>query len=227
MDKPLQRFSFEDMQKELRKAEREKRAADFTYKLMPEFSFSDKQINVGLNFQGSTIQGAIYVDKCVFEKQINLENVLVYTTLYISNSEFKEDFVAKKIRIREVANLVASKFYKNVIFDEASVKGFLGLNKAVIEEDLSIKNVSIIDINTKTGTITGDLFLKEAHIKGSVFLEELIVEGLVSLENSFIEGDLSFKDSRVKENVLLSGTIVEGDVITEELKSKNLIAHMA
>lgn len=226
MEQPLKRIGSEDIQKELRKAEFEGRTADFTYKLLPEFSFSNQEIGVSINFKGSTIQGAAYFDKCLFKGDVNLEDVLIYTSLYISNSEFKENFTARKIRVREVVNLVASDFKKNVIFDGASIKGYLGLNKTKVEENLSIKKVSIIDIKTKTGTIRGDFFLKEAHIKGSVFLEEITAEGLANLENSFIEGNLSFTNSQIKDNVLLTGTIVEGDVITQGLQSKNLIAHM-
>jgi len=226
MEEPLQRISVEDLLSELAKAEREKRPADFSYKLLPEFSFSDKNIGVELNFTGSTIQGAAYFDKCIFHDNLRLENVLIYTTLYIANSTIHGDFLASRIRVREVVNLVASDFKKNIIFDHAMVKGFLGLNKVKVEGNLSVRNVSLLDISTKTGMIRGDIFLKNAHISGSVFLENITAEGLGNLEDSFVEEDLSFQNSKIRENVLLTGTIVEGDVNSTGLECKNLIAHM-
>ncbi len=214
------------MLKELRSAEQEKRPADFSYKLLPEFSFSDKEINTNLNFSNSTVQGAAYFDNCKIGGDLILENALIYTTLYIANSQIKGNFLAKRLKVREVINLVATNFGKNVIFDEASIKGFLGLNKIKIEQNLKANNISVINIATKTGTISGDIFLKQAHIKGSVNLKEISAEGLANLEDSFIGEDLNLENSRVKENVLLSGTIIEGDVLSNGLECKNLIAHM-
>ncbi|MBU3918822.1 hypothetical protein KKC63_02880 [Patescibacteria group bacterium] len=226
MEQPLQRLSADEIEKELRKAEKEQRPADFSYKLIPEFSFSNKEISINLNFKGSTIQGAAYFDNCKINGDLILEDVLIYATLYVANSLIKGNFLASGIRVREVVNLVATSFGKNVIFDNASIKGFLGLNKVKLEENLSAKNVSIINISTKTGTIRGDIFLKQAHIKGSVIFEEITAEGLANLEDSFIGEDLNLQNSQIKENVLLTGTIIEGDVLSTGLECKNLIAHM-
>ncbi len=226
MEHPLQRLSSEEVLTELRKAEQEKRPADFSYKLLPEFSFSNKEISTNLIFKGSTVQGAAYFDNCKINGDLILENALIYSTLYIANSLIKGNFLASGIRAREVVNLVASSFEKNIVFDNADIKGFLGLNKVKLEGNLSVKNVSIINIRTKTGIIRGDIFLKDANVKGSVILEEMTAEGLANLENSFIGEDLNLKNSRVKENVLLTGTIIEGNVLSAGLECKNLIAHM-
>ena len=81
MDKPLERFTLDQLLREIKNAERENRPADLSYKLLPEFSFSEKEINTSLNFKGSTIQGAVYFDKCTINGNINFSNCLLFSEI--------------------------------------------------------------------------------------------------------------------------------------------------
>ncbi len=54
-----------------------------------------------------------------------------------------------------------------------------------------------------------------------------IADGLGNFENSLIARNLNLKNSKFKEAVILSGTIIEGEVETQGMICKNLIAHMA
>ena len=65
MDEPLQRLTFEDILFEIRQAEKEKREADLSNKLLPEFSLASRTINTTLNLENSTVQGAIYLNNCI------------------------------------------------------------------------------------------------------------------------------------------------------------------
>jgi cytoskeletal protein CcmA (bactofilin family) len=227
MEQLLQRYTEQEIFQELRNAERENRTANLSNKLLPQFSFSGKEINTGINLMGSTIQGPLHLDECIIKGDINLEQALIYSTLYISKSEIQGNFIANQIRIREVLNLVASTFKKNINMEGSSIKGFLGFNKVQIEENLNISKSIIKDIITKTGTIRGDVYLRDAKINGSVIAEEIISDGLGNFENSSIAKNLNLKNSKFKEAVILSGTIIEGEVETQGMICKNLIAHMA
>jgi len=226
MDQPLQRFTIQEMLKELREAEYENRTADFSNKLLPEFSFSDKEINASLDFKGSTIQGAVYFNNCKINGFFNLENALIYTTLYIANSKILGDFIAKKARIREVVNLIASNFRKNINFENINIKGFIGMDRIRTKGNINLSKAIVRDIVTKTGTIRGDIYLREAEIGGFVNLEGVYAEGLGSFENSTIVEDLKLRNAHFKEVVILTGTIIEGDVDAQDMQCKNLIAHM-
>jgi hypothetical protein len=226
MKQPLQRLSSEEMFKELKLAEREKREADFSYKLLPEFSFQEREIQTGLNFEGSTIQGAAYFDKCTIKGDLKLNNTLIYTTLYIANSTIQGEFEAKKAKIREVVNLIASNFKQNINLEEAEVKGFLGLNKINVTKNLNLKLITARDIKTHTGVIKGDIYLRGAKIEGSVILEEALFDGLGDFKETLIKGDLNLKNARFQEVLILTGTIIEGETDTKGMKCKNLIAHL-
>ncbi len=226
MEEPLQRFTIQEMFRELREAERKKRTADFSNKLLPEFSFSGREINVNLNFKNSTIQGAAYFDDCQIRGSLNLENTLIYTTLYISKTKIQDDFIARRAKVREVVNLIASNFYKNINLEEINIRGFLGLNKVFIKENVSIKRGTTESFKTKTGTIRGDIYFQKAKIGGDVILENLFVDGLGNFEESNISGDLLLKNTQFQGIVTLSGTIVEGKIDAEGMQCENLIAHM-
>jgi len=227
MEQLLQRFTAQEIFQELRNAERENRTADFSNKLQPGFSFSGRTINTNISFRGSTIQGALHLDECVFKGDINLGQALIYATLYISKTEIQGEFIANQIRIREVLNMVASTFKKNVNISQSSIKGFLGLNKIQIEGNLDISKSVVRDIVTKTGTIRGDVYLREAKVGGSVIAEEIASDGLGNFEKTSIAQNLNLKNSKFKEVVILSGTIVEGEIEAQNLQCKSLIAHVA
>ncbi|MBU1046035.1 polymer-forming cytoskeletal protein [Patescibacteria group bacterium] len=227
MEQLLQRFAAQEIFQELRNAERENRTADFSNKLLPEFSFSGREISTGINFKGSTIQGALHLDECIIKGDVNLEQALIYATLYLSKTEIQGEFFANQIRIRGVLNMVASTFKKNIYMKESSVKGFLGLNKVQIEGNLDISKSVIKDIVTKTGTIRGDVYLRDAKVGGSVIAGEIISEGLGNFEKTSIGQNLDLKNSKFKEVVILSGTIVEGEIEAQNLQCKSLIAHVA
>ncbi|MEA3453000.1 MAG: hypothetical protein U9Q96_01525 [Patescibacteria group bacterium] len=226
MELPLKRFTIQEIMRELKQAEREKRTADFSNKLLPEFSFSNREINVSLNFQNSSIQGALYLDNCKINGDVNLENTLLYTTLYISKTKINGNFIAKKIKIREIINFVASSFNKGVDLQDATIKGFLGLNKVFVKENLDASRAIIKNIKTATGTIRGDVYLLKAKIEGSVIMEELSAEGLGNFEETAISKKLILKNSQFQGVVILSGTIIEGEVDAEGMQCENLIAHM-
>ena len=226
MEQPLERFTIQQIMRELKQAENEKRTADFSNKLLPEFSFSGKEINANLDFHNSSIQGALYFDNCKINGDLNLENALLYTTLYISKSNIKGNFIAKKTKIREIINLVASNFDKGIDLQEAKIRGFLGLNKVFIKEDMNVSRAEIKNIKTKVGTIRGDIYLRKAKVEGSVILEELSAEGLGDFEETTILKNLILKNAKFNGVVMLSGTVIEGEVNAEKMQCENLIAHM-
>ena len=113
MDEPLQRLTFEEILFEIHQAEKEKREADLSNKLLPEFSLTGRTINASLNLEGSTIQGAIYLNNCIVNGDVKLNNSLIYTTVYINESEINNIF-AKNIKIREVLNISESKIKNNL-----------------------------------------------------------------------------------------------------------------
>ncbi len=226
MNKPLERFTFDQLLREIKNAERENRPADLSYKLLPEFSFSEKEINTSLNFEGSTIQGAVYFDKCTVSGKINFSNCLIYTTLYFDNSQINGSLIVKNARIREVVNLISSKFKKNINFEGSKISGFLGLNKIWVGGNLNLKKVEVFDIDTPTGKIRGDIYLKKAKIVGSVVLKEAFFQGLGDFQETDIDGNFNLENAQFQEILILTGTSVEGETIAQGLKCKNLIAHL-
>jgi len=114
MEQTLQRWSKRDMLRELETAERERRAANLTNKLLPEFSFTGRKITAGLNFTGSTIQGAVYLENCQIQGDIILEKALLYRTLYITNCQVKGNLIARRANIREVVNMMSTLFKKDI-----------------------------------------------------------------------------------------------------------------
>lgn len=226
MDQPLERFNIQEMLRELRNAEITNRMADFRGKLLPEFSFSKKEINTSIDFSGSTIQGAAYFYDCKIKGKIIFENTLFYRTLYIADSRLKDDLILKTSTIRENINFNSSIFLENIILDESTVKGFLGMNKVKVKKDININYAIIKDIENKIGTIKGDLYIRNSEIDGSINAEGIYAEGLANFENSIIHQDLNLKKAIFNGIVILSGTVVEGGIETNEMKSEKLIAHM-
>ena len=225
MDEPLQRLTFEDILFEIRQAEKEKREADLSNKLLPEFSLASRTINTTLNLENSTVQGAIYLNNCIINGDIKLNNSLIYTTIYINESEIN-NFIAKNIRIREVINFLASKIKGNIDMEKSQIKGFISFNRAEVGSDIILNEVIAKDIMTKSGNMKGDLYVRNTKVSGNIFLKDSLFDGLGSFESSSIGKDLDFSGSKFKEVVNLSGLTISGQVIAKTLECKNLIAHI-
>ncbi|MCD5396127.1 MAG: hypothetical protein LR000_00380 [Candidatus Pacebacteria bacterium] len=224
MERPLQRWHVDDILNEIRSAEREKRPADLTYKLLPEFSFFDKTIEASLDFEGSTIQGAIYFHNCKIKGDLIFKNVLIYTTLYLDKNTIEGDFVGEGLKLREVFNCIASHFKKNLSLKNAQIRGFLGLNRIFVANDLILDGLIVKNLKSRTGIIKGDIYLENAKIMGNVLIRRAFFEGLGNFKNTEIRGNLNLSGTMFQEIVELSGTIIEGETLTKDFRCENLIA---
>jgi hypothetical protein len=225
MDNPLQRLTFDEILFEIRQAEKEKREADLSNKLLPEFSLTGKTINVSLNLEGSTIQGAMYLNGCIINGDIKLNNSLIYTTVYINESEIN-NFFGKKIKIREVLNFSTSKIKNNLDIDGGLIKGFIGLNRVEIGQDIIFNNIQVKDIMTKSGNMKGDLYIRNCKILGNVYIVGSFFDGLGNFEDSTIEKTLDLSNAKFLEVVDISRLTINGEALTKTLECKNLISHM-
>ncbi len=225
MDEALQRLTFEEILFEIRQAEKEKREADLSNKLLPEFSLTGRTINASLNLSGSTIQGAIYLNNCIINGDVILNNSLIYTTIYINESQIN-NFFGKNMKVREVLNISGTKIINNVDLDGSLIKGFIGFNRIEVNQDIILSNIQVKDIMTKSGDIKGDLYIRNCKILGNVYIVGSTFDGLGNFEDSLIEKNLDLSNTKFQEVVDISRLIIDGETLIKTLECKNLISHM-
>jgi hypothetical protein len=86
-------------------AEKRGRATDFSGETIEGFIISDHQIKVPLSFKNAKILGQVYFNNVAFEKEVNFEGATINGAFSISESEIKENFILRKVSVRENLNL--------------------------------------------------------------------------------------------------------------------------
>ncbi|MDD5098305.1 MAG: hypothetical protein PHD31_01125 [Candidatus Pacebacteria bacterium] len=200
---------------EIKRAEAEGRPADFSNKVISDFSISIERIKLGLNFENSKITGQLFLGEIIINGDLNLKNTEVNGSIYLGKSDIKGNLILENSKINGAINLVGAKVSGNVMARDRVVNGFVSLTKAEVNGNAVFEAVKIDNANYEDLTVRGDLFFDTAIIKGSLNLSKIIVDGSVDLDDAEVEGDLVLTGAMSKKG--------EIDTTMAKIKGRKII----
>jgi len=195
-------------------AEKRGKEADFSGKTIEGFILSDRQIRIPLLLKNARVLGQAYFNNITFEKEINFEGAVINGAFSISESCLKENFISRKISVRESLKLIGNVFEKNLDFEGTQIRGFLSLNKSKILGKTNLKKMNVLNLQERIGTIIGNFYFEEAKAK-EVIIENVIIDGNLSFKNTILES-LSFLNVKIKGEVRFSNK----DILSAKIKER-------
>lgn len=201
-------------------AEKRGRAADFSGETIEGFIISDRQIKVPLSFKNAKFLNQVYFNNINFEREVDFEGATFNGAFSISESELKENFIAKRISVRESMNLTGNVFKKNVDLEGSQIRGFLSLNKSKIMGKLNIKRVNVLDLQERIGKIVGNFYFSSASAN-EIIIENSTIDGNLDLLEIEIFGSLIISNSKIKGEIKLSHKEILQAKIKERKKTES------
>lgn len=193
---------------EIKKAELEERPADFSNKIISDFSLTLDRIKYGLNFENSKISGQLFLGETMITGDLNLKGAEINGSIYLGKTDIKGNLILENSKINGAINLVGAKIFGSIMATGMVAKGFVSLTKAEININANFEGSEIDNASYEDLTVRGDLFLDTAIIKGSLNLSKMKVDGFVDLDDAEIGGDL----------VLTGATSKKGEIDTKMAK---------
>lgn len=207
-----------EIEREIITAEMDNRGIDLRNKIIQEVNLSDMEIKTPISFEGAKILGGAYFKKTVFYGDVIFRAAILNRVVYLGEATVKGNLNCQEIRVREGLNLIGATIGKNFILERAKIQGFLGMNETRIEGFANLKKINILNLESPTGVIAGDIYLHRARIKGTVDLTDSLIEGMLDLREIAIGGILNLTQVQIKDFFLLKNGIIKGEVKLTGLK---------
>ncbi len=212
-----------DVEKEIREAEFEERDANFSNKTIQELNLSDREIKCGLNFKNSVFLGSVYLSKTSINGNLILDGAVINNTLYLGEIKVSGDISGIKATIKNSLNIVKGQIENDLIFEKSNIQGFLSLNKTTIKGLLKLSRIKILNLETYSGIVSGDLFLQEAEIGKGVDLEWGYISGLADFQKMNLWGYFNLFNTKIVENMIMKESHIKGETILEGLEYERII----
>lgn len=191
---------------EINLAEKECRTVDLSNSIISDLSSLDK-IKYGLNLENSKILGSVFLGEIMILGDLNMKGIEIEGSLYLGNSEIKEDLILENALVKGAINLVGSKIGGNVNARGLKTIGFLSLSKTEILGDVILEDAKIESAKYEDLIVRGDLFLDTAVVKGSLNLGKMRTEGVVNLEEAQIGNNLVLTGAESKKGEINTATM--------------------
>jgi uncharacterized protein YjbI with pentapeptide repeats len=195
---------------EIKLAEKEKRPADFSNKILSDFNVIIDKIMFGLNLENTKIMGPVFLGEVVVIGDINFKGAVVNGSLYLGKSDIKQNLILENAQINGAINLVGSKIGGNINARGLITVGFLSLTKTEILGDVILEDAEIESANYEDLLIRGDAFFGASNVKGSLNLGKMKTEGTIDLEETNIGNNLVLTGTESKKGNIDTTTVKIG-----------------
>jgi cytoskeletal protein CcmA (bactofilin family) len=197
----------DDIDKEIDLAKLEQREADFKGKNLKFLSLAEKNIEYGINLQGSRIVGNLFLASTIINGNLNMADAIVDGSFFFGRGKIMGSLILERAKIGQPLNLVGLNTTGSLLFAEAQVNGFISLAKAVILGDVDFKRVKVSDYSKDELTVKGDIYLKSAQVNGFFDISEAEISGMVNLENALIRRSFLAKNMKIKDSLVLKNSL--------------------
>lgn len=206
-NRPVSILNKEEIDQEIYKATVDRRDADFRGKNLKFLSLAEKNIDCGINLEGSWISGNVFLAGSTVNGNVNMANATVDGSFFFGRGRVMGDLVLRGAKIGQTMNMVGLNITGSLFFDHARVNGFISLAKAVILGNVDFRNIEVYDYSQGEMTIKGDVYLKSAQINGFFDMTEASIHGMLSLENALVRRSLLAKNSNIEDALNLKNSI--------------------
>lgn len=198
VNKPI--LSQEDIEKEIRDAEEQRRGVDFSNKVIKSFFVLKDKISHGVTFENSEIKGQFFLGEIMIDGDLVLTNAKVDGSVYLARIKVTGNLNLEELRSDGAINLVGAEIGKDVLARKIKSRGFLSLAKTEIGGSIILDKAKIESTITKFDdlTIRGDLILEGAKAIGNVEITDAQVDGLLDLDEISVGRDLILVGTKYK-----------------------------
>jgi uncharacterized protein YjbI with pentapeptide repeats len=195
---------------EIKLAESENRAPNFSNKTISDFSILVEKIKFGLNLTNAKIMGPVFLGEVVILGDLNMKGAIVNGSLYLGKADIKEDLIMENAQINGAINLVGARIGGNLDARGLITAGFISLSKTEIARDVILENAEISSANYDDMMVRGDAFLGAAIVKGNLNLGKMKTEGTIDLEETEVGSNLVLTGAESKKGAIDTTTVKIG-----------------
>jgi hypothetical protein len=153
-------------------------------------------IKPALTMNDSRIDGCFTINKTLYMSEVSLERCKMQGSLFADNSYFSHGINAPHITVEGDSHISESKFYRNLNFQNAYIKGRFFLDNAFINGDLSVEVSEMNSLELTDIELKGNLTAWNTNIHSGCILmslnKKLLISGDVNMILSKI-GWLTFR----------------------------------
>ncbi len=216
-------MSWKEVEDEIKIAEAEKRNALFSGKTIQELNLSERNLKCGFDFKETVFLGDVYLGRSKVGGELMFDGSIVKGTLYLGEVEIKKGFSARKITVKNSLNMVKGSSGENIDLEKAHIQGFLSLNNAKVKGNINLKEIKTVSLETPTGTVRGDLFMKKIASEGFINLEMAQIAGLADLEEVNVWGHLNMTNTKIQEVLMLRNSYIKGKSLFDGMECERKI----
>ena len=191
---------------ELILAKKENRPANFSNKIISDFSMLTERISFGLNLENTKILGPVFLGDVVMFGDLNMKGAIVNGSLYLGKADIKKDLILENSQINGAISLVGAKIGGNIDARGLVTVGFLSLSNTKISGDVVLENAAIESAKYDDLMVRGDAFFGTAVVKGSLNLGKMKTEGKIDLEETEVGSNLVLTGAKSKKGNIDTAT---------------------
>jgi hypothetical protein len=164
---------------------------------------------VGALFQGaldlsfSCLKSHLWLERCRFEKAVNLTGVQIDGWFFFEDSEIVEEDLAIVEQDKDTDSPSLDLRY-------AEIAGSVSMNRAFFKKNVDLTGA----------TVTGHLSLTKATVEGRLNMIGLKAEKFISLDGATVEGKLNMSGLQVGQNLFMRAILKHDDRINRDDRLK-------
>jgi len=216
-------ISRKEIEEEIKAAEAEQRDATFPNKTIRDLNLSERNLKCGFDFKSSVFLGNIFFGRTKIEGGLVLDNSIVKGTLYLGEARIEKDFSASNVIVKNSFNMVKGFVGGEINLEGGHIQGFLSLSGAHVKGNVNFREINTVNLATSSGTIKGDLFLRQMTAEGFVDLKGSRIAGLADLEKINVGKYLSLRDVKITEVLIMRESYIGDDSFFEGLECEKRI----
>ncbi len=205
-------LSQQQIEEELRNAQKEGRPADFSKKNLSSFSIFNEILNTSIVFNDAKIEGQVFLGDVFVGGDLSFKNCLIKGSLYLANIKINGNLILENAKIEGAINLVGAQIQKDILGNNLENHGFLSLAKGKVKGNVFLENAKIKNVTYNNFTVKGDLIMDGSTIGESVNLKQINIDGLLDIDEIAVGKDLILEKAKFKnteaENMDIKGKTI-------------------